>query len=214
MLVLLLAACSSCSDAIATLTGGDADLAALETKVFTTPPTTLTAAVTDAAPEIPPLREGELQAVPLSGSGLGVRGLAPQGEELDPSQVAVVFDRPMVALDAITATSATVPIQCSPAIQGRMRWAGTSTAVIVPEGNRFPAATHYNCKVPAGTTATDGTALAQDLTWEFSTLRPALVRSKPSEGTEEWDPKTPILDRKSTRLNSSHSSVSRMPSSA
>lgn len=172
------------------------ELAALKAEVLDAPETTLAVAAVDAAPEIPPLRPGELQPPPVApGNGLGVLGVAPQGEEVDPSQVAVVFDRPMVALDAIDATSAKVPVSCTPAIQGRMRWAGTTTAVIVPDGNRFPAGTAYRCEVPAGTAAVDGTALESTVAWEFSTLRPALEQSRPYEGATSWDPKDPIVLR-------------------
>ncbi len=186
-LALLIAGCG--------LFGGD-ELATLKAEVLDAPGTTLAVAGVDAPPEIPPLRPGELQPPPGgTGSGLGVLGVAPQGEERDPSQVAVVFDRPMVALDAIEATSAQVPVRCTPSIQGRMRWAGTSTAVIVPEGNRFPSGTAYSCEIPAGTAATDGTALEQAVRWEFATERPALEQSRPSAGSTAWDPEDPIVLR-------------------
>ncbi|MFN7143026.1 MAG: Ig-like domain-containing protein, partial [Myxococcota bacterium] len=76
-----------------------------------------------------------------------------------------------------------------------MRWAGTTTAVIVPEGNRFPAGTAYRCAVPAGTAAADGTALESTVAWEFSTIRPALEQSRPHEGASSWNPKDPIVLR-------------------
>ncbi len=172
------------------------ELSALRASVVDTPGTTLTVATVDAAPDVPPLRPGELQPPPVgTGSGLGVLGVAPQGEEVDPSQVAVVFDRPMVALDAIDATSGRVPIRCTPEIEGRLRWAGTSTAVLVPEGNRFPMGTSYACEVRAGTAAADGTELERTLSWTFATVRPALERSRPSEGDRAWDPADPIVLR-------------------
>jgi hypothetical protein len=182
---LLLSGCS--------LLRGD-DLAGLQADVLQSPATTLAVAAVDAPPDVPPLRPGELQPPPGgSGAGLRILGLAPQGEERDPSQVAVVFDRPMIALDAIDDTSATVPVRCEPAIAGRMRWAGTSTAVIVPEGNRFPAGTAYSCSVPRGTAALDGTALDGAVAWTFATLRPALERSRPAEGQTGWDPAEPLV---------------------
>ena len=172
------------------------ELASLKAEILDAPGTTLAVAGVDAAPDIPPLRPGELRPVPgAPTSGLGILGVAPQGEEVDPSQVAVVFDRPMVPLDAISATSAAVPVACTPSIGGRMRWAGTSTAVIVPDGNRFPMATSFRCEVPAGTVATDGTALERTVSWEFSTSRPALEQSRPSAGVTSWDPKDPIVLR-------------------
>lgn len=172
------------------------ELESLRASVLATPGTTLAVATVDAAPEIPPLRPGELQPPPVAtGTGLGILGVAPQGEEVDPSQVAVVFDRPMVALDSIDATSGAVPIRCAPEIAGRLRWAGTSTAVLVPEGNRFPTGTSYTCRVAAGTAAADGTSLETTVEWSFSTLRPALERSRPSGGETAWDPADPIVLR-------------------
>ncbi len=182
------------------LFGGGDPLEALRAEVLTGPPTTLAMATMDAAPDIPPLRPGELQPPPGGANagtpgGLRVLGVAPQGEDRDPSQVAVVFDRPMVALDAIDATSATVPIRCTPPIDGRMRWAGTTTAVIVPTGNRFPSGTSYACSVPAGTASLDGTAVDGTISWNFATIRPAVKRTVPSAGTEDWDPADPIWVR-------------------
>jgi uncharacterized protein YfaS (alpha-2-macroglobulin family) len=175
---------------------GRDELAALKAGVLDAGGTTLPVASVDAAPDVPPLRPGELQPPPMSaGSGLGILGVAPQGEEVDPSQVAVVFDRPMVALDAIDATSSTVPIRCAPEVKGRLRWAGTSTAVIVPEGNRFPAATAYKCEVRAGTAALDGTALETTVEWAFTTVRPAVERTRPADGESAWDPADPIVLR-------------------
>lgn len=145
-----------------------------------------------AGPEIPPLRPGELSPVAGSGSGLQVLYVAPQGEEREPSQVAVVFDRPMVPLSGLDQA---VPVSCTPAIAGRARWAGTSTAVIVPEGYRMKAATAYSCSVPQGTAAADGTALDHEVRFEFATERPALRRSWPGAGSSQWKPEDPIVLR-------------------
>lgn len=175
------------------------EVEALEAEVLRSPPTTLAVATVGAAPDIPPLRPGELAPPPgATGSGLGILGVAPQGDDRDPSQVAVVFDRPMVALTDLETSSSRVPIRCSSLdassrptgepIAGRMRWAGTSTAVIIPDGDRFPTGTAYRCSVPAGTAALDGTGLEGELSWSFSTLRPAVERTWPSEGEQRWDP--------------------------
>lgn len=172
------------------------ELASLKAGVLDGPATTLPVAGVDAPPDIAPLLPGELQPPPLvPEGGLGVLGVVPMGEDVSPAQVAVVFDRPMVALDAIEATSAAVPVRCTPSIAGRGRWAGTTTAVVVPDAGALPPATRYRCEVPAGTTAADGTALEAGVAWEFTTLRPALERSRPREGTTEWNPSAPLLLR-------------------
>jgi uncharacterized protein YfaS (alpha-2-macroglobulin family) len=168
-------------------------VAELAREVLDRDATALAAAAVADGPEIPAMRRGELQPpLQATGSGLGVLGIAPQGLGLDPSQVAVVFDRPMVPLDRLEQA---IPVRCSPAIEGRVRWAGTSTAVIVPEGGRFPMATRYSCSVPAGTAAADGVELERELSWVFETERPELTRSWPRDGAGEWDPVEPIVLR-------------------
>lgn len=157
--------------------------------VLTGDPTSLALASVGDAPEIPPLRPGELQQRAPTGSGLQVLALAPEGEEREPSQVAVIFDRRMVALSALETP---VPVQCEPPIVGRARWAGTSTAVIIPEGNNFPGATQYTCKVPAGTAALDGTPLSTAVEWTFATERPAVERVWPRDGADEAELDEPI----------------------
>ena len=52
----------------------------------------------------------------------------------------------------------------------------------------------------------------EELTWGHRQGHPQTFRETPEETAKEMD--YALLDRKSTRLNSSHSSVSRMPSSA
>lgn len=167
-------------------------VAELAASVLDAPATTLAVADVAGAPEIPALQPGELVRLASTGDGLSVLGVAPQGVERQPSQVAVIFDRPMVALSAL-ATS--VPVSCSPAVEGRVRWAGTSTAVIVPAGGTFPAATTYDCTVPAGTAALDGTALPSALSWSFSTVSPALERSWPAAGERAWEVDRPLVLR-------------------
>lgn len=161
-------------------------------KVFSADATSLATTSADAAPDIPPLKPGELSPLGITGPGLHPLYAAPMGEEVEPSQVAVVFDRPMVPLGKLEQD---VPVSCSPAIEGRARWAGTSTAVIVPEGYHMKAATAYTCTVPKGTAALDGTALEKPLSWTFSTRRPALRRSWPHEGDDQWKPDDPLILR-------------------
>jgi uncharacterized protein YfaS (alpha-2-macroglobulin family) len=172
------------------------ELAALKAEVLSESPTVLAVVSVGGAAALPPLRPGEL--APPTGaptSGLLILGVAPNGEGADPSQVAVVFDRPMVALDAIDATSGQVPIRCEPAIDGRFRWAGTSTAVVIPTSGAFPNATSFSCEVPQGTAALDGTQLESTVSWTFTTERPAVEATRPTEGSDQWDPKDPIVLR-------------------
>ncbi len=94
--------------------------------------------------------------------------------------LSVTFDRPMVPIATLDQLEAAdVPVSVTPAIEGRWRWIGTRTLrfELVPDRiDRLPAATRFEVEVPAGTTAADGSSLADAVTWSFTTPPPT-VRS-------------------------------------
>lgn len=121
-----------------------------------------------------------------SGSGLQVVQVAPIGPGRKALQVAVVFDRPMIALTQLDHMVESVPVSCAAegaAVPVKARWAGTSTAVLLPDTDdkAFPLATAFTCTVPAGTTSVDGTALENEIRWGFETPRPRVVGSTPRD---------------------------------
>ena len=72
----------------------------------------------------------------------------------------VTFDQPMVpltTLDQLDADPELVPVELTPAVEGRWRWIGARTVrfEVIPDGNggldRLPGATEYTATVPAGT---------------------------------------------------------------
>ncbi|MEQ1504763.1 MAG: Ig-like domain-containing protein, partial [Myxococcota bacterium] len=126
------------------------------------------------------------------GSGVQILHLSPFGPEQDAIQIAAVFDRPMVPITGIDDMNASIPVACSPELPAKARWAGTSTAVIVPDGGRFPRATHVACSIAAGTAAVDGVTLEKTVTWTFDTPRPRVVSTVPRADEPRFDPKDPI----------------------
>ena len=130
--------------------------------------TLLELAEQDSSSEILPIPPDLLEAPPMEVSGdLGVLMVGPQGLQEAPRQAVIVFDRPMVALTDLDSMNETVPIECGPDLQGKARWAGTTTAVWIPEDGRFPLSSSLQCSVPKGTASLDGASLEEDLIWHF-----------------------------------------------
>lgn len=183
---LLLALACHCQDG-----GPEASLVA---EVLDKPATSLASVAATELPEIAPVLPGELTPPPgASGDGLQVLLVGPQDRQSQPPvQAVAIFDRPMVALGQLDATAAQVPLSCEGA-QGKARWAGTATAVWLPEGGRFPHAAEIRCSIPAGTHAVDGTTLANAITFSFHTTPPQLSRSEPTDGGDGLDPAQGLL---------------------
>jgi len=127
-----------------------------------------------------------------SGSGLQVLQVAPLGTGRKSLQAAVVFDKPMVALSDLDSMTQSVPLRCAPKIEARIRWAGTSTAVLMPAEKSFPLATAFTCTVPKGTTSLDGTALENEIEWTFETERPVVKSSTLHNGSNDVEPNAPF----------------------
>jgi len=144
--------------------------------------------------DIAPIQPGELVSANFAaGEGVGILSIGPTGAQERAVQAVVVFDRPMVALSALDAPGSEPPLSCGPGLSGRARWAGTSTAVWVPSGHRFPMASSITCSVPIGTRAVDGSVLAQPLDFTFETPPPQITSSTPSNKAHHVDPAKPLL---------------------
>ena len=160
------------------------------------------------APNVAPGHTLELGATPppqASPGAFGVAFAAPQGETLDPSEVTLVFNRPMRPLETAddAAPGASTPIGAgetpSPARivvrgsetppRGSWRWMGTSALVFSPE-SRLPSATEYLLTVPAGTRSLSGETLAAPFESSFSTPRPHAERLDldPDRATDRLEP--------------------------
>lgn len=132
------------------------------------------------------------------GDGVQILQISPVGPDRKALQVAVLFDRPMVPITDLESMNQSVPLECRDGstpprdLAVKARWAGTSTAVLLPEKGSFPLATHYDCTVKAGTAALDGETLEKEVKWSFETPRPHVVQATPRDGADQVDPKEPI----------------------
>jgi uncharacterized protein YfaS (alpha-2-macroglobulin family) len=111
---------------------------------------------------------------------------APKGQTVDPSEISLVFNRPMRALD-LAGGEAPSPAVLTPAVKGRWQWVGTSALQFVPEG-QLPRATSFSVDVPADARALDGSTLGKPYKLSFSTALPALVRTTPHEQDDDLGP--------------------------
>ncbi|MFN2226500.1 MAG: Ig-like domain-containing protein, partial [Anaerolineae bacterium] len=111
------------------------------------------------------------------------------GEDLDPDTVlTVVFDRPVVPLTAINRQDELPqPLTLMPPVQGEGEWLNTSVYLFRPDEGLLPA-TDYRARVAAGLTDTTGAVLAEDYTWSFSTLEPAVLTFWPPKSFQYMGP--------------------------
>ena len=107
---------------------------------------------------------------------------APNSDEMDPDMtVTVVFNRPVVPLTALNRKAELPdPLTFIPPVRGEGEWLNTSIYLwrSRPEEGFLPA-THYKARVAAGLTDTAGSILDKDYTWEFATIRPAVLEVRP-----------------------------------
>jgi len=127
------------------------------------------------------------EAAPFDFSTVGYLAVSqvmpgPNAEELDPNTtVTVIFNRPVVPLTAISRQSELPdPLTFTPPVRGQGEWLNTSIYLFRPEEGFLPA-THYKARVAAGLTDTTGGILAEDYTWEFTTIRPAVMQLSPED---------------------------------
>ncbi len=125
----------------------------------------------------PPEKLGDLNVV------MGIpSGKVEEQDELD--TVTVTFNQPMAPLTTVPQDESSGPLTFEPPLQGKYRWAGTSTLQFTPR-DPLPGGMTVKAKVPAGTKSLFGAVLKQDFTWTFETLRPCLKESIPSD-KQEW----------------------------
>jgi uncharacterized protein YfaS (alpha-2-macroglobulin family) len=107
----------------------------------------------------------------------------PGSDELNPDMtVTVVFNRPVVPLTAISQQAGLPdPLTFVPPVQGKGEWLNTSIYLFHPDEGFLPA-TEYKARVAAGLADTTGGILEKDYTWEFTTIRPAVLDFQPRNG--------------------------------
>lgn len=117
---------------------------------------------------------------------LEVIRFSPEGDVGIAPDLNVTFSQPMVAVTSQDEAAKTVPVEFSPAVEGNWRWLGTRTLMFDTD-KRFPMATKFTARVPAGTKSANGQTLAKDFTWTFTTPPPKIEQTVPSGGSTKRD---------------------------
>lgn len=129
----------------------------------------------------------EHQPAAADSGDLRVLSATPLGKTAGPTEadsVVAMFDRPMVALEALPEGKGRPVLKFEPPAAGKTRWLGSRTLAFTPV-RRFPFASEIKVTVPAGTRALDGSSLKEDYTWSFQTVAPMLVRHFPQD-KQKW----------------------------
>jgi alpha-2-macroglobulin len=105
---------------------------------------------------------------------------SPEGEVPLAPDLSVTFSQPMVAVTSQTDAAATVPIELTPKTEGKWRWLGTKT-LMFDSAKRFPMATRFTARVPAGTKSANGQTLKTDFIWSFATPPPKVEGMFPKD---------------------------------
>ena len=117
----------------------------------------------------------------------------PGSEEIEADAVVtVVFNRPVVPLSSIGEQAGLpAPLTFEPAVEGVGEWLNTSIYRFHPREGFLPS-TSYSVRIAAGLTDTQGSALPEDYTWSFSTVRPMILAWEPRSDELHIDPGSPI----------------------
>ncbi len=113
------------------------------------------------------------------GSSLQVVRFSPEGEVTLAPDLSVTFSQPMVAVTSQDEAAKYTPVELTPQVEGRWRWLGTKTLMFDTD-KRFPMATKFTARVPAGTKAANGQTLAKDVVWTFTTPPPKVEQMIPN----------------------------------
>ncbi|HTP13110.1 MAG TPA: Ig-like domain-containing protein [Bacteroidota bacterium] len=95
--------------------------------------------------------------------------------------IVATFNQPMTALREVPEDEGTGPMIIEPAVAGKYRWMGTATIAFIP-AKRLPYGTLFTVKIPAGTKSVSGQSLATEYSWQFQTVRPAVINMSPYNG--------------------------------
>lgn len=117
---------------------------------------------------------------------LEVLRFSPEGEVPLAPDLSVTFSQPMVAVTSQEEAAKTVPVEMSPSVEGKWRWLGTKT-LMFDTTKRFPMATKFTVRVPAGTKAATGQVLQKDVVWTFTTPPPKVEQMIPANQVTRRD---------------------------
>ncbi|MFL6374825.1 MAG: alpha-2-macroglobulin family protein, partial [Pyrinomonadaceae bacterium] len=125
-------------------------------------------------------------AIDMSGKTLEVLRYSPEGEVTLAPDLSITFSQPMVAVTSQQQAAEYAPVELTPQVPGRWRWLGTKTLMFDTD-KRFPMATKFTARVPAGTKSANGQALQKDMTWTFTTPPPKVEQMWPANQTVRRD---------------------------
>ncbi|QQS33367.1 MAG: hypothetical protein IPM50_01945 [Acidobacteriota bacterium] len=128
--------------------------------------------------------DGDAPTRPVRGDGktLEVVRFSPEGEVSLAPDLSITFSQPMVAVTSQDEAAKYAPVEISPQVEGRWRWLGTRTLMFDTD-KRFPMATKFTARVPAGTKSATGQVLQKDFSWTFTTPPPKAIQMFPNGGT-------------------------------
>ena len=92
----------------------------------------------------------------------------------------------MVAVTSQEEAAKYAPVELTPQVEGRWRWLGTKT-LMFDTTKRFPMATKFTARVPAGTKSATGQTLQKDVVWTFTTPPPKVETMIPNGGITRRD---------------------------
>ena len=119
-------------------------------------------------------------------NALEVIRFSPEGEVPLAPDLSVTFSQPMVAVTSQEDAAKYAPVELTPQVEGRWRWLGTKT-LMFDTTKRFPMATKFTARVPAGTKSATGQVLAKDVVWTFTTPPPKVETMMPNGGITRRD---------------------------
>lgn len=126
---------------------------------------------------------------------LQVLAMWPRGQLDAASQALTIvasFNKPMLPMQQLPEGEGSGPLTIAPPVAGKYRWLGTSTLSFTP-AKPFDLATEYTVTIKAGTRALDGSTLAADVVWTFTTQRPVLLGTRPGHNSKGIDVRTSLL---------------------
>ena len=124
--------------------------------------------------------------VDYSKQALEVIRFSPEGEIPLAPDLSVTFSQPMVAVTSQEEAAKYAPVEFTPQVEGRWRWLGTKT-LMFDTTTRFPMATKFTARVPAGTKSATGQTLQKEVVWTFTTPPPKALQMLPNGQTTRRD---------------------------
>jgi uncharacterized protein YfaS (alpha-2-macroglobulin family) len=131
----------------------------------------------------------------IQAGDLSVAFISPKGSTETPQEseaLVVIFDHPMVPLEALPQGQGPGLMQLEPFFAGKYRWLNPKTLTFTPV-KPFPFSTEINVTIPAGTQSYDGFSLKEDFFWTFQTIRPRLLKHFPQQEQKWLNPDTEVL---------------------